>query len=102
MLSSTWSTLTFAERALRVLLSAAIIACVPAVTASHVFYVSAIASLFYPFVFGSIVFIHLRMRFRWMDVGGIVLLGALFALLNQFVLNAPGSFGKIRHLRTPS
>ena len=80
MSSSTWSTFTSAERAWRVLLSLAIVAGVPALAASHIFYVSAIASTFYPYVFASVVFIHLRMRFRWLDVGGIVLLGVIFCL----------------------
>ena len=82
-----WSTLTSSQRAWRVLLSLAIVAGVPALAASHIFYVSAIASTFYPYVFASVVFIHLRMRFRWMDVGGIVLLGAAFALLDQFAIH---------------
>ena len=84
MSSSTSSTFTSAERAWRVLLSVAIVAGVPALAASHIFYVSAIASTFYPYVFASVVFIHLRMRFRWVDLGCIVLLGAAFALLDQF------------------
>ncbi len=87
MSSSTWSTFTPAERAWRVLLSVAIVAGVPALAASHLFYVSAIASAFYPYVFASVVFIHLRMRFRWLDAGGIVLLGAAVALLDQFVIH---------------
>jgi PAP2 superfamily len=82
-----WSTFTPAERAWRLLLSIAIFAGVPALAASHIFYVSAIASTFYPYVFASVVFIHLRMRFRWMDVGAIVALGAIFALLDQFVIH---------------
>lgn len=83
----TWSTFTAAERALRVLLSLAIIVVVPALAASHIFYVSAIASTFYPYVFASVVFIHLRIRFRWADAGGIVLFGVIFALLDQFVIH---------------
>jgi hypothetical protein len=91
MSSSTWSTYTGAERAWRALLSLAIVAGVPALATSHVFYVSAIASTFYPYVFASVVFIHLRMRFRWADVGGIVALGAAFALLDQFVIHRTGT-----------
>src|SRR6202161_1837356 len=87
MSSSMWSTFTSAERAWRVLLSVAIVAGVPALAASHIFYISAIASAFYPYVFASVVFIYLRMRFRWADLGGIVLLGAAFALLDQFVIH---------------
>src|ERR1700722_3437033 len=87
MSSSTSSTFTSAERAWRVLLSVAIVAGVPALAASHIFYVSAIASAFYPYVFASVVFIHLRMRFRWLDVGGIVFLGVIFVLLDQFVIH---------------
>jgi hypothetical protein len=82
-----WSTLTSSQRTWRVLLSLVIVASVPALAASHVFYVSAIAGMFYPYVFASIVFIHLRMRFRWMDAGGIVLLGATFAALDQFAIH---------------
>jgi hypothetical protein len=82
-----WSTLTSSQRAWRVLLSLAIVAGVPALAASHIFYVSAIASTFYPYVFASVVFIHLRMRFRWMDVSAIVLLGVAFALLDQFAIH---------------
>src|SRR3984957_16487748 len=87
MSSSTWSTFTSAERAWRVLLSIAIVAGVPALAASHIFYVSAIASTFYPYVFASVVFIHLRMRFRRIDAAAIVLLGAAFSLLDQFVIH---------------
>jgi PAP2 superfamily protein len=87
MSSSTWSTFTSAEHAWRVLLSVAIVAGVPALAASHIFYVSAIASTFYPYVFASVVFIHLRMRFRWVDVGGIVSLGVVFSMLDQFVIH---------------
>jgi hypothetical protein len=87
MSSSTWSTFSSTERAWRVLLSIAIVAGVPALAASHVFYVSAIAGAFYPYVFASVVFIHLRMRFRWADVAGILALGAIFAVLDQFVIH---------------
>jgi hypothetical protein len=72
-----------------VLLSSVILAAVPALAASHIFYVSAIASTFYPYVFASVIFIHLRLRFRWIDVAGIVLLGVLFALFDALVLH-PG------------
>src|SRR5579872_2559363 len=82
-----WAKLTPSQRAWRVLLSLAIVAGVPALAASHIFYVSAIASQFYPYVFASVVFIHLRMRFRCMDVGAIMLLGAVFALLDQFAIH---------------
>ena len=74
----------------RVLLSSLILAGVPALAVSHMFYVSAIASAFYPYVFASVIFIHLRLRFRWIDVGGIVLLGALFAVFDAVVLH-PGT-----------
>jgi hypothetical protein len=87
----TWSTLTSTQRAWRVLISSAIFVGVPALAASHIFYVSAIASTFYPYVFASVVFIHLRMRFRWLDAGGIVLLGAIFAALDQFVIHRSDS-----------
>ena len=78
------------DRVWRVLLSSLILAAVPALAVSHVFYVSAIASAFYPYVFASVIYIHLRLRFRWMDVGGIILLGVLFALFDAFVLH-PGT-----------
>jgi hypothetical protein len=78
------------DRVWRVLLSSLILAAVPALAVSHVFYVSAIASTFYPYVFASVIFIHLRLRFRWIDVGGIILLGVLFALFDAFVLH-PGT-----------
>ncbi|MGA2427841.1 MAG: phosphatase PAP2 family protein [Candidatus Acidiferrum sp.] len=77
------------DRIWRVLLSSVILAAVPALAASHIFYVSAIASTFYPYVFASVIFIHLRLRFRWIDVAGIVLLGVLFALFDALVLH-PG------------
>jgi PAP2 superfamily len=78
------------DRIWRVLLSSLILAAVPALAVSHIFYVSAIASTFYPYVFASVIFIHLRLRFRWIDVGGIVLLGLLFALFDALVLH-PGA-----------
>jgi hypothetical protein len=78
------------DRVWRVLLSSLILAAVPALAVSHVFYASAIASAFYPYVFASVIYIHLRLRFRWADVGGIVLLGVLFALFDAFVLH-PGT-----------
>src|SRR5579862_8000023 len=86
-MSSSTPTFTSAERAWRLLLSVAIVAGVPALAVSHVFYESAIASTFYPYVFASVVFIHLRLRFRWADVGGIALLSVAFALLDQFVIH---------------
>jgi PAP2 superfamily len=78
------------DRVWRVLLSSLILAAVPALAVSHVFYVSAIASAFYPYVFASVIYIHLRLRFRWTDVGGILLLGVLFALFDALVLH-PGT-----------
>jgi hypothetical protein len=78
------------DRLWRVLLSSLILAVVPALAVSSVFYRSAIASTFYPYVFASVIFIHLRVRFRWIDVGGIVVLGVLFALFDAFVLH-PGT-----------
>jgi hypothetical protein len=78
------------DRVWRILLSSLILAAVPALAVSHVFYASAIASTFYPYVFASVIFIHLRLRFRWIDVGGIILLGVLFALFDAFVLH-PGT-----------
>ena len=78
------------DRIWRVLLSSLILAGVPALAVSHVFYVSAIASTFYPYVFASVIFIHLRLRFRWIDAGGIILLALLFALFDAFVLH-PGA-----------
>ena len=78
------------DRVWRVLLSSLILAAVPALAVSHVFYASAIASAFYPYVFASVIYIHLRLRFRWTDVGGILLLGVLFALFDAFVLH-PGT-----------
>ncbi len=78
------------DRLWRVLLSSLILAAVPALAVSHVFYVSAIASTFYPYVFASVIFIHLRLRFRYIDVGGIVVLGTLFALFDALVLH-PGA-----------
>lgn len=80
----------FLDRVWRILLSSLILAAVPALAASHVFYGSAIASTFYPYVFASVIFIHLRLRFRWIDVGGIILLGVLFALFDALVLH-PGT-----------
>src|SRR5271170_7870737 len=77
------------DRLWRALLSGLILAAVPALAISNVFYQSAIASTFYPYVFASVIFIHLRLRFRWIDVGGIVLLGVLFALFDALVLH-PG------------
>jgi hypothetical protein len=82
-----WSTLTSSQRAWRVLLSVAILTGVPGLAASHVFYESAIASTFFPYVFASIVFIHLRLRFRWEDVVRILVLAVSFALLDQFVIH---------------
>src|SRR5580693_3505060 len=78
------------DRIWRILLSILILAAVPALAVSHVFYASAIASTFYPYVFASVIFIHLRLRFRWIDVGGIILLGVLFALFDALVLH-PGT-----------
>ncbi len=78
------------DRVWRILLSSLILAAVPALAVSHVFYASAIASTFYPYVFASVIFIHLRLRFRWIDVGGIILLGVLFALFDALVLH-PGT-----------
>jgi hypothetical protein len=78
------------DRICRLLLSSLILVAVPALAVSHIFYNSAIASSFYPYVFASVIFIHLRLRFSWIDVGGIVVLGLLFAVFDAFVLH-PGT-----------
>lgn len=74
------------NRMARVLLSVALLAAMIGLATSNVFYKSAIATAFYPYVFASVILIHLRLRFRWSDVGGIVLFGAAFALFDVFVL----------------
>jgi PAP2 superfamily len=55
--------------------------------ASNLFYDSSIASEFYPLVFASVLFMHLRLAFRWKDVAGILVIGALFIVLDVFVLH---------------
>ena len=74
------------NRITQVLLSLLAFGAMLALASSDVFYKSAIATAFYPYVFASVVLIHLRVRFQWSDVGGIVALGAAFALLDVFVL----------------
>jgi hypothetical protein len=74
------------KRILRVLLSLSLFAAMAALIDSDIFYKSAITSSYYPYVFASVMLIHLRLRFRWSDVGGIVLFGALFAAFDVFVL----------------
>ena len=78
------------NRICRLLLSIVILAALPALAVSHIFYNSASASAFYPYVFASVIFFHLRLRFSWIDVGGIVVLGLLFALFDALVLH-PGT-----------
>ena len=74
------------KRISQVLLSLLLLAAMVGLASSDLFYKSAIATAFYPYVFASVILIHLRVRFRWSDVGGIVLFGALFTLFDVFVL----------------
>jgi PAP2 superfamily len=74
------------NRMTQVLLSLLVVAATLGLLASKVFYQSAIATAFYPYVFAAVVFIHLRIRFSWRDVRGIFLFGLLFALYDIFVL----------------
>jgi hypothetical protein len=78
------------DRIWRVLLSSFVLAAVAGLATNALFYKSAIASAFYPYVFASVIFIHLRVRFRWSDAGGMLLFGVLLALFDAFVLH-PGT-----------
>ncbi len=75
------------QRALRLLASLLVFAVLLWLAASNLFYDSSIASEFYPLVFASVLFMHLRLAFRWKDVAGILLFGALFIVLDVFVLH---------------
>lgn len=79
------------DRITRMLLSGLVVATVLALDVNHLFYVSAIASAFYPYIFASVIFMHLRLRFRWVDVAGILLLGVLLALFDLFVAHPGGT-----------
>lgn len=74
------------NRIWQVLLSFLLLAAIAGLAFSDLFYKSAIATAFYPYVFASVILIHLRLRFRWSDVGGILLFGAAFLLFDVFVL----------------
>jgi hypothetical protein len=72
---------------LQVFLSLFLLAAMPGLLAYDMFYKSAIATGFYPYVFASVILIHLRLSFRWRDVGGISFFGILLVLLDMFVLH---------------
>jgi PAP2 superfamily len=74
------------KRMSRLLLSVSLVVAVVAVASSNVFYKSAMATTFYPYVFASVILIHLRLKFRWSDVGGILLFATTFACFDLFVL----------------
>ncbi len=74
------------KRISQAVLSVLLLAAMVGLVDSDLFYKSAIATAFYPYVFASVILIHLRVRFRWSDVGGILLFGALFTLFDVFVL----------------
>ncbi len=75
------------QRTLRLLASLLVLAVLLKLAASNLFYDSSIASEFYPLVFASVLFMHLRLAFRWKDMAGILLFGALFIVLDVFVLH---------------
>jgi hypothetical protein len=75
------------HRPLRAFASLLVLALLLKLAASNLFYDSSIASEFYPLVFASVLFMHLRLAFRWRDVAGILLFGALFIVLDVFVLH---------------
>jgi PAP2 superfamily len=75
------------QTTLRRLASLLVLAVLLRLAASNLFYDSSIASEFYPLVFASVLFMHLRLAFRWKDVAGILLFGALFIVLDVFVLH---------------
>ena len=75
------------QRSVRVLLSVALPAILAALAANHTFYDSSISATFYPYIFASVIYIHLRLAFRWKDLAGILIVGILFILLDVFVLH---------------
>jgi hypothetical protein len=75
------------HRPLHAFASLLVLALLLKLAASNLFYDSSIASEFYPLVFASVFFMHLRLAFRWRDVAGISLFGALFIVLDVFVLH---------------
>jgi hypothetical protein len=72
---------------LQVFLSLFLLAAMIGLISYDLFYKSGIVTGFYPYVFASVVFIHLRVRFRWSDVCGILFVGALLVLLDMFVFH---------------
>ena len=76
-----------AQRLIRLLISLLLVGALVKLAASSVFYGSSIASEFYPYVFGSVLFMHLRLAFRWKDVAGVLLFGALFIAMDVFWLH---------------
>src|SRR5579862_342724 len=75
------------QTTLRRLASLLVLVVLLRLAASNLFYDSSIASEFYPLVFASVLFMHLRLAFRWKDVVGILVVGALFIVLDVFVLH---------------
>jgi hypothetical protein len=75
------------SRTIRILLSAFLLAILVALAANKLFYDSSIAATFYPYVFASVIFIHLRLAFRLKDVAGTLLCGVLFILLDVFIFH---------------
>ena len=75
------------QRTVRLLVSLLVLAVLLKLAASNLFYDSSIASEFYPLVFASVLFMHLRLACRWKDVAGTLLFGGLFIALDVFVLH---------------
>lgn len=75
------------QRTIRLIGSLLLFGALLKLAGSNLFYESSIASEFYPYVFASVLFMHLRVAFRWKDVTGILLFGALFIALDVFVLH---------------
>jgi hypothetical protein len=68
-------------------LSVFAVAAIAGISASDSFYKAGIAGMFYPWVFASVLLIHLRLKFRWMDVAGILFLGIVLAFFDFKILH---------------
>jgi hypothetical protein len=71
----------------KVLLSVFALAAMAGISASDSFYKAALASAFYPWVFAGVLLIHLRLKFRWTDVAGILVLGMVLAFFDFKILH---------------
>src|SRR5262249_42907496 len=72
-------------RYIRLLLSLLVLAGITVLAANNLFFRACIAAEFYPWVFATVILIHLRLLFRWWDLIAIAVVGVFLAFVDLWI-----------------